>query len=147
MGLELISIVEFPEPVIVDGLKLTVTPAGSPVALKFTVPGMAPNTPPTAICAANVPPASIADGPSSNDKEKSAGLITSVIGTVIVPELSEATTFTPRIAATVSGPAVMVRLLVPEEVNVGGSNDAVAPEGSPLALSVTGPAVALLKAI
>jgi len=123
-------------PVAVVGLKAAVTPDGSPLAARATLP-LNPPLGVTVIVLVAVPPSLTDTLDGLAERAKLGALTVSVIGAVAVREPLAAVIITLNAPTVAELEAVNVTVLLP--LVVAGLNTAVTPEGNPLALRATLP--------
>jgi hypothetical protein len=135
--------VELPPPVTVAGEKLAVAPAGSPLAVNVTTPLNPFSAPILAVYVVGLPATTVSVlGVAVSVKLAGGGVASTASVTLVVCFRL------PLVPVMVSGYVptevvelvVTVRVVLPVPVTVAGEKLAVAPAGSPLALSVTTPA-------
>lgn len=130
--------VEFPGPLTDAGEKETVTPEGSPFAVRFTEPENPFSAPTVMVDVAELP----------GDTTTAAGDAASVKSGAVMVRLTVAVwdrlplapvTEIAYVPAVADAETVNVKLEAPEPVTEAGEKDAVTPAGMPLAVRLTAP--------
>ena len=140
--------VELPPAVTAPGLKEAVTPEGSPLAESVTV-SADPLMAAVEIVDVALPPCTAETllGLALIEKSLGAGVTVSVTVVVCVALGAVPVTVTEYGPGVVAAPTLKVSVELPPAVMVGGLNEAVAPAGTPLVLSVTVSAEPLVTAV
>ena len=140
--------VELPPAVTAPGLKDAVAPEGSPLAESVTV-SADPLMAAVEIVDVALPPctADMLLGLALIEKSLGAGVTVSVTVVLCVALGAVPVTVTEYGPGVVAAPTLKVSVELPPAVMVGGLNEAVAPAGTPPALSVTVSAEPLVTAV
>ena len=140
--------VELPPAVTAPGLKDAVAPEGSPLAESVTV-SADPLMAAVGIVDVALPPCTAETllGLALIEKSLGAGVTVSVTVVVCVALGAVPVTVTEYGPGVVAAPTLKVSVELPPAVMVGGLNEAVAPAGTPPALSVTVSAEPLVTAV
>jgi hypothetical protein len=130
--------VELPDVVMVLGEKEADAPAGRPGAVKLTW-SVKPYSAPTVTVYVALPPGSTEKELGVADMEKSGPDTIKVTDAEFVSEPAVPVTVTVELPVGVPDAVVTVIVELPDVVMEAGEKEAVAPDGKPVALRVTGP--------